>query len=135
MYFDFNSTYIYLQGSICQFVHISSGNDLAPNRCQAITWTNVDQDVGHNELKHNKPNTFINRKKNLFSVLNMEIIYSDYVNIKQKMQQSLEIWHIFTKYLPDSKVHGANMGPIWVRQDPGGPHVGPMNFAIWVIIW
>ena len=32
---------------------------------------------------------------------------------------------------PDSKVHGANMGSIWGRQDPGGPHVGPMNFAIW----
>ena len=32
---------------------------------------------------------------------------------------------------PDSKVHGANMGPIWGRQDPGGPHVGPMNYAIW----
>ena len=32
---------------------------------------------------------------------------------------------------PDSKVHGANMGPIWDRQDPCGPHVGPMNFAIW----
>ena len=23
------------------------------------------------------------------------------------------------------------MGSIWGRQDPGGPHVGPMNFAIW----
>ena len=33
---------------------------------------------------------------------------------------------------PDSKVHGPNMGPIWGRQDPGGPHVGPMSFAIWV---
>ena len=32
---------------------------------------------------------------------------------------------------PDSKVHGSNMGPIWVRQDPGGSHVGSMNFAIW----
>ena len=32
---------------------------------------------------------------------------------------------------PDSKVHGANMGPIWGQQDPGEPHVGPMNFAIW----
>ena len=31
----------------------------------------------------------------------------------------------------DSKVHGANMRPIWGRQDPGGPHVGPMKFAIW----
>ena len=27
-----------------------------------------------------------------------------------------------------------HMGPIWDRQDPGGPHVGPMNFAIWVSI-
>ena len=35
---------------------------------------------------------------------------------------------------PDSKVHGTNMGPIWGRQDPGGPHVGPMNFAICVEI-
>ena len=34
-------------------------------------------------------------------------------------------------YAPDSKVHGANMGPIWGRQDPGGPHVGPVNLAIW----
>ena len=34
-------------------------------------------------------------------------------------------------HVPDSKVHGANMGPIWGRQDPGGPHVSPMNFAIW----
>ena len=25
---------------------------------------------------------------------------------------------------PDNKVHGANMGPIWGRQDPGGPRVG-----------
>ena len=33
----------------------------------------------------------------------------------------------------DSKVHGANMGPIWGRQDPGGPHVGPMNLIIWGI--
>ena len=32
---------------------------------------------------------------------------------------------------PDSKVHGANMGPISSRQDPDGPYVGPMNFAIW----
>ena len=34
---------------------------------------------------------------------------------------------------PDSKVRGANTGPIWGQQDPGGPHVGPMNFVIWVV--
>ena len=31
-----------------------------------------------------------------------------------------------SEYIPDSKVHGANMG----RQYPGRPHDGPMNFAI-----
>ena len=36
--------------------------------------------------------------------------------------------------IPDKKFHGANMGPIWGRQDPGGPHVGPMNFAIWDMV-
>ena len=36
---------------------------------------------------------------------------------------------------PDGKVHGANMGPIWGWQDPGRPHVGPMNLAIWVIVY
>ena len=36
-----------------------------------------------------------------------------------------------TDVSPDSKVDGANMGAIWGRGDPGGPHVGPMNFAIW----
>ena len=36
-----------------------------------------------------------------------------------------------TTYVYDSKVHGANMGPIWDRKDPGGPHIDPMNFAVW----
>ena len=37
---------------------------------------------------------------------------------------------------PYSKVHGANMGPIWGRQDPGGPHVGHMKIVIrvWILI-
>ena len=41
-------------------------------------------------------------------------------------------WASSTKmhYIPDSKVHGANMGPTWVLSSPGGPHVGPMNLAI-----
>ena len=34
-------------------------------------------------------------------------------------------------HYPHSKVRGANMGPIWGRQGPGGPHVGPKNLAIW----
>ena len=31
---------------------------------------------------------------------------------------------------PDSKVHGANMGPTWDLSALCEPHVGPMNFAI-----
>ena len=31
---------------------------------------------------------------------------------------------------PNSKVHGAYMGPTWGRQDPSGTRVGPMNLAI-----
>ena len=57
-------------------------------------------------------------------------------------------WHWYTMFLhlqlspaymlhnsfPESKIHGANMGPTWVLSAPDGPHVGPMNFAIWVMI-
>ena len=36
-------------------------------------------------------------------------------------------------YIAGSKVNGANIGPTWGRQDPGGPHVDPIiNLAIWV---
>ena len=47
-------------------------------------------------------------------------------------------YHIFTMrilLLPDNKVHGTDMGPIWGRQDPGGPHVGPMSLAMWADIF
>ena len=40
---------------------------------------------------------------------------------------------ILPHMLLHSKVHGANIRPIWGQQDPGGPHVGPMNLAIWAI--
>ena len=41
------------------------------------------------------------------------------------------LFFIHAEIIPDSKVHGAKMGAIWGRQDPGGPHVGSMKFAIW----
>ena len=34
-------------------------------------------------------------------------------------------------HIPNSKVHGANMGPTWVLSSPGGPHVVHMNLVIW----
>ena len=39
-----------------------------------------------------------------------------------------EEW-MYTGVDPDSKVHGANMGPTWVLPAPDGPHIGPMNFC------
>ena len=40
--------------------------------------------------------------------------------------------HAITYAYPDSKIHGANVGTTWGRQDPGGPHVGHTNLAIWI---
>ena len=39
-------------------------------------------------------------------------------------------WTMSSEVNPDSKVHGANMGPNWVLSAPDRPHVGPMNLAI-----
>ena len=36
---------------------------------------------------------------------------------------------VFDNNVPDSKVHGANMGLTWVLLAPDGPHVGLMNLA------
>ena len=44
--------------------------------------------------------------------------------------RSAQICEVSTSLI--ARFMGANMGPIWGRQDPGGPHVGPMNLAIWV---
>ena len=49
--------------------------------------------------------------------------------VKNTRQKSSFRWNLDTN--PDSKVPRTNMGPIWGRHDPGGPHVGPMNIAIW----
>ena len=34
-------------------------------------------------------------------------------------------------YVANTNVQGANMGPTWVLSSSGGPHVGPMNLALW----
>ena len=35
--------------------------------------------------------------------------------------------------VPDSKVHGANMGPTWVQSAPDGPRVGPWTLISGVV--
>ena len=47
-----------------------------------------------------------------------------FVFLLKKMPIRLEV------NIPDTKIHGANMGPTWVLSAPDGPHVGPMNLAV-----
>ena len=59
-----------------------------------------------------------------------------FASVALKVQTRKALWRLHKcKTIPNSKVHGANMGPIWGRQDTGGPHVGPMNDAIWDMIY
>ena len=86
---------------------IGSDNYLSPGRRHAIIWT----DAG---------------------ILLIGPSETDFNDILIK-NHTFSFKKIYLKMSPDSKVHEANMGPIWGRQDPGGPQVGPMNFAIWVV--
>ena len=54
------------------------------------------------------------------------------LNWRHASQIWFNIMRAFLQNYPDSKVHRANMGPVWGRQDPGGLHVCPTNFAFWV---
>ena len=58
----------------------------------------------------------------------------NYTHFCAKLGYGYYGWSVWSINYPDSKVLGANVGPIWGRQDPGGPHVGPMNFAIYITL-
>ena len=45
-------------------------------------------------------------------------VQADYITMEGSRSQGFQTF----KNNTESKVHGANMGPIWGRQDPGGPH-------------
>ena len=73
-------------------------------------------------------NYVYNIVSNFTAIWNLDPMYCNPNSPAAKPQ-----WTAMKHNIPDSKVHGANMGPIWGRQDPGGPHFGAMNFAIWVL--
>ena len=61
------------------------------------------------------------------------LLSSTRVNINNVPRSSDAEWQIIqtSNYtIPNSKVHGANMGPTWVLSAPDGSHVGPTNPAI-----
>ena len=61
-------------------------------------------------------------------------ILTQYPDLKHNHAAWWQLRWTCKREYPDSKVHGANMGPIWGQQDPGGPHVDPTNLATWVTI-
>ena len=68
---------------------------------------------------------------------NGELFVTYYVGLAFPGTHFTDVFHRHsdsTKMSPDSKVCGANVRPTWGRQDPGGPHVGPMILAIWVVL-
>ena len=62
---------------------------------------------------------------------NENIVQQKHVHIRSSAQITNALGLPQCKSIPDSKIHGASMGPTWVLLAPGGPHVGPMNLAIW----
>ena len=97
-----------------------SDNGLSPGRYQVIIWTN-DGTLLIGPLGTN------------FSEILMEIQIYSLKKIRLKMWSAKCCpFHLGLIVLntPDSKVHVANMGPIWVLSVSDGPHVGPMNLAI-----
>ena len=62
--------------------------------------------------------------------INKYIYCSHYMALSDMMEYNNE------SIYPDNKIHGANMGSSLGRQDPGGPHVGPipMDLAIWLAL-
>ena len=82
---------------------------LGASRHQVITWTNVDLSsevlcgIQMKEISH---------------VL-IKIICSMSREVTLKLSRHLSVANQVIS--PDSKIHGANVGPTWGRQDPGGP--------------
>ena len=76
---------------------------------------------------------FVHSKSTIWQSFDSAVFYIQCICCNQFSSNRHAIAHLIgLRYrVPDSKVHVANMGPIWGQQDPGGPHVGPRNFAIW----
>ena len=118
----FGNAYTYVGGfSHCWFRWLS------PVWCQTITWYNSKQ------LNTTQNNIIFNKVCNWKCYLHWPQFVSWFCcSVNSSWPIDATPQHRTGPMLahPDSKFHGANMGPIWGRQDPGGFHVGPMNFAI-----
>ena len=64
-------------------------------------------------------------KRRIRQSVNKVRIWEAYINSDQRTARNIPVVGV-----PDSKVHGANMGSTWVLSAPDGPHGGPMNLVI-----
>ena len=71
-------------------------------------------------------------KFNFSSVVSLRVVFVTVPDTSRFSVKNHQIYvlHRLLQDNPDSKVHGANMGPTWVLSAPDGPHFGPMNIAI-----
>ena len=61
-------------------------------------------------------------------IIYVMIVCDEIVLMWMPQHRNEENWtlsHYWPVDAPDSRVHGANMWPIWVRQNPGGPMLAP----------
>ena len=142
---------------LSKFIIIDWDNSLLPVPCQAIIWNNAGIfSIQTLETKVNeilsKIQTFSLKKMHLkmlsekwwplwlivecSKIKNMDCTHKRHLISHTQWWEMMCLFWVFWRKLnvPDSKVDGANMGPIWGRQVPGGPHVGPINLAIWGVI-
>ena len=95
------------------------------NMDKYFMWIHYERLHNHNKAKHNKT---------VCIFLGIYCIFSSWVSYRMStvsiLQQTDHVIKGKCIAIPDSKVHEAYMGPTWGRQDPGGPHVCPMNLAI-----
>ena len=140
--------YFYKLGLLGAHIHIVSIWGLYWSRKKFVSKTTYQKRIfapTHRSIKcylvYNKQtNKQTNKqRKNIFSNLLLWFVITK--NIFSSIL--LWFWSIVLRWMvqnpteknfPDSNVHGANMGPNWVLSAPYGPHVGPMNLAIRVII-
>ena len=119
-------------GFICPVIHVQFS---LHNRLPLVTMQ-VSMCLTHNHII----NQIIDETK--FPHIQKGMWYIQFISIAYIVLMHISISISYTKILkilmngpgmgniPDSKVHGANMGPSWVLSNQDGPHVGPMNLAI-----
>ena len=107
-------------GNACSRNHINSGARLTPYPCR-----NQDSSLQWSKLrigKHFRKGVSNSTGNGYFMYVYAKPVSDNYDEAHCRLGNA-----VTRSRVPGCKVHGANMGPIWSRQDQGGSHVGPIN--------